>query len=167
MNFPDWTLGGRRHAAAGLRRGRRDAVPAGRRREGRREALPVRGAAPIALPAGKTLTGVVMPDQPGTRKDQGRVHVFGIADDGTAPRRHWRWHRRRTPTATTGQAATVDLGTATGGERPTYSARVQWGDASVTEDATVDPSGAISGATPGRRRAPTPCTSRCPTTRPA
>ncbi len=143
MNFPDWTLGG-----GGV------PVPTGytavaamqyRLNAGAQDgAKPFLFAAPtIDLPAGKTLTGVVMPDQPGTRKDDGRVHLFGVASDGT-PAPALALTVGGAAKATTGQAATIALGQAGGGEG-SYTARVQWGDATVTEDASVDSSGAITG----------------------
>jgi hypothetical protein len=86
-----------------------------------------------------------MPNQPGTEKDQGRVHLFSIADDGTAPQA-LTITAAPDSAATTGQATTVALGSASGGATgATRTARVQWGDTSVTQDATVDPAGAITG----------------------
>jgi predicted alpha-1,2-mannosidase len=145
MNFPDWTLGG-----GGM------PVPAGftsvalsayRLSDGGQDgAKPYLFAAPtITLAAGKTLTGVVMPKQPGTEKDQGRVHVFAIADDGTPTS-----PLAITPAdglhATTGTAASLTLGSVGGGATGAdLTARVQWGDASNTEDATVT-SGSVTGS---------------------
>ncbi|GAB2476822.1 GH92 family glycosyl hydrolase [Jatrophihabitans fulvus] len=143
MNFPDWTLGG-----GGV------PVPAGftsvaatqyRLDEGGRDgAKPYLFAAPaITLAAGKTLTGVVMPKQTGSEKDNGRVHVFAIADNGT-PAPALALKPGKDVTATTGTAATPTLGTATGGTGD-RTARVQWGDASQTADATVAADGTITG----------------------
>ena len=144
MSFPDWTLGG-----GGTPPAPYVSVAASQYRlhNGSQDpAKPYLFAAPaIALPAGKTLTGVVMPQQPGTEKDQGRVHLFSIADDGT-PAPALTITAAPDSSAQTGQATTVALGAASGGANgATRTARVQWGDASITADATIDPSGAITG----------------------
>ncbi|HEY8302687.1 MAG TPA: GH92 family glycosyl hydrolase [Jatrophihabitans sp.] len=143
MNFPDWTLGGGGTPPAPFVS---VAATQYRLHNGSQDgAKPYLFAGPaISLPAGKTLTGVVMPTQPGTEKDQGRVHLFSIADDGT-PAPALTVTAAPDSSATTGQATTVALGQASGGATgATRTARVQWGDTSVTEDAAVDPSGAIS-----------------------
>ncbi|SHG96106.1 alpha-1,2-mannosidase, putative [Jatrophihabitans endophyticus] len=143
MNFPDWTLGGGGAVPSGY-----TAVAATQYRldEGGRDgAKPYLFAAPtITLTAGKTLTGVVMPQQPGTEKDQGRVHVFAIADDGT-PAPALRTTAADDANATTGSAASLTLGKATGGSGD-RSARVQWGDASPTADATIGADGTVTGS---------------------
>lgn len=90
---------------------------------------------PLEIPAGKTVASVTMPTQSGDPQTAGRVHVFAVADDGApiafAP--------AAAATATRGTAADVTLGTVSGGVPGTagYTARVQWGDGTVTEDATV------------------------------
>lgn len=142
MNFPDWTLGG----GGGP-------VPAGFTAVA---AMPYRlngtgtdgakpylfAAAPIALAAGKTLTSVSMPAQAGSEKDAGRVHLFAIADDGT-PAPALTAAAAANATAKVGTAVTLPLATAAGGSGA-RTARVQWGDAGVTEDAVVT-GGAITG----------------------
>jgi predicted alpha-1,2-mannosidase len=137
MNFPDWTLGG---GGAPVPTGFTSvAATAYRLNAGAQDpAKPYLFAAPaITLAAGKTLTGVVMPKQPGTEKDQGRVHVFAIADDGT-PAPALKVAPAAAANATTGVPATLTLGTVTGGAPGTArTGRVQWGDASNTTDATV------------------------------
>jgi hypothetical protein len=144
MSFPDWTLGG-----GGTPPAQYTTVAATQYRldNGSQDsAKPYLFAAPaITLPAGKTLTGVIMPTQPGTEKDQGRVHLFSIADDGT-PAPALTVTAAPDSTATTGLATTVALGTAAGGATgATRTARVQWGDATVTQDATIAASGAVTG----------------------
>ena len=58
--------------------------------------------------------------------------------DDRCVRRHSRAAPPAAPgTATTGTGTTVTLGRATGGSDGPVTARVQWGDASVTSDATV------------------------------
>lgn len=89
---------------------------------------------PLEIPTGKAVTSITLPTQTGTPGTAGRIHVFAIADDG-AP-------LTVTPgaaqTVTAGSVATISLGTASGGTPDgTYAARVQFGDGSPTEDATV------------------------------
>ena len=144
MNFPDWTLGGGGSVPAPY-----TSVAATQYRldDGSQDgARPYLFAAPaITLPAGKTLTGVIMATQPGTEKDQGRVHLFSIADDGT-PAPALAVTAAPDSSADPNQTTTVALGQASGGATgATRTARVQWGDKSITEDAAVSPSGAISG----------------------
>jgi predicted alpha-1,2-mannosidase len=108
--------------------------------------------APFAIPQGKTVASITLPDQSGTSEtSDGRIHVFALATDGT----------QATPltgtagddvTATAGTKADVTLGTVTGGDPiadGSYTARVQWGDSTQTEDAEVkvsDGVGTISGS---------------------
>jgi predicted alpha-1,2-mannosidase len=101
---------------------------------------------PYQIPAGKKLVSVTLPTQTGDPGSVGRIHVFAIADDGsaapalttTAP---------KDQTVTAGQVLSADLGSVTGGVTGStgYQARVQWGDGTVPGDATVSSSGAISG----------------------
>ncbi|WP_083972014.1 GH92 family glycosyl hydrolase [Actinoplanes awajinensis] len=102
--------------------------------------------APYVIPAGKTLVSVTLPTQSGDPGSAGRIHVFVVADDGT-PRTPLVVSAAKDQTATAGQPLTATLGTVTGGVAGTtgYHARVQWGDGTVPEDATVDAAGAISG----------------------
>lgn len=95
--------------------------------------------APFTIPAGKTVVSVTLPDQPGTARDDGRIHVFAFASDG-----------ERTAAAPleitagaageliTGESATLDLATVTGGSG-SYTATVNWGDGTATTDAVVTP----------------------------
>ncbi len=144
MNFPDWTLGGGGQVPAGFTS---VAATAYRLNGGAQDpARPYLFAAPaITLAPGKTLTGVVMPKQPGTEKDQGRVHVFAIADDGT-PAAAMKVTVAAVSKATTGVSTTVSLGKVTGGAPgATLTARVQWGDSTNTADAAVSPAAVVTG----------------------
>ncbi|MCO8271665.1 GH92 family glycosyl hydrolase [Actinoplanes sp. TRM 88003] len=96
--------------------------------------------APYEIPAGKTLTAVTLPAQSGDPASAGRIHVFAVADDGT-PRPPLELTAGADRTATAGQEATVALGSSAAG----VNARVQWGDGTVPQDATVDAAGVISG----------------------
>jgi hypothetical protein len=69
-----------------------------------------------------------------------------VADDGT-PRAELALTAATDQTGTAGQALAAQLGSVTGGvtDSAGYHARVQWGDGTVAQDATVGPSGAIGG----------------------
>ncbi|MFF3437129.1 GH92 family glycosyl hydrolase [Streptosporangium sp. NPDC002721] len=102
--------------------------------------------APYRIPDGKRLVSVTLPAQTGEPGSAGRIHVFAVADDGTAgvPLASTTPKDRK---AVAGQALSADLGSVTGGvPGPAgYRARVQWGDGTVPADVTVGPSGAMSG----------------------
>jgi hypothetical protein len=89
---------------------------------------------------------VTLPTQTGDPGTVGRIHVFAVADDGT-PHAELALTAPKDQTVTAGQALAAQLGSVTGGvtDATGYHARVQWGDGTVTEDATVDTSGAITG----------------------
>ncbi|GAB2769223.1 GH92 family glycosyl hydrolase [Terrabacter koreensis] len=91
--------------------------------------------APLTVPAGKTVESITLPTQTGDPKSAGRIHVFAVADNGSA----LGVTAGGDATATAGQAGDVTLGTAKGGVPAAggYTARVEWGDGTVTEDATV------------------------------
>ncbi len=93
---------------------------------------------PYAIPAGKSIASV-------TLGQDGDLHVFAIADDGT-PTTPLSLTTPADQTATVGQAFAADLGIVSGGAPGSggYHARVQWGDGSVPQDATVSASGAIT-----------------------
>ncbi|MGI5516240.1 GH92 family glycosyl hydrolase [Streptomyces sp. CA-106131] len=101
---------------------------------------------PYQIPAGKKLVSVTLPTQTGDPGSAGRIHVFAIAHDGT-PDAKLATTAPKDQTATPGKALSADLGSVTGGVPGStgYQARVQWGDGTVPDDATVDSSGAISG----------------------
>lgn len=90
---------------------------------------------PLTVPAGKTVESVTLPTQTGDPASAGRIHVFAVADNGSA----LEVAAGADTTAATGADTDVTLGTATGGVPAStgYTARVQWGDGTVTEDATV------------------------------
>ncbi|GII55922.1 hypothetical protein Pth03_43110 [Planotetraspora thailandica] len=102
--------------------------------------------APYQIPAGKKLVSVTLPAQTGDPGSAGRIHVFAVADDGT-PHAALEVTAPKAQTATPGQVFAADLGSVTGGVIGSegYHARVQWGDGTAPDDATVDASGAISG----------------------
>ncbi|MEV1328433.1 GH92 family glycosyl hydrolase [Micromonospora costi] len=102
--------------------------------------------APYQIPAGKTLVSVTLPTQTGDPGSVGRIHVFAVADDGT-PSAALALTAPADQAATSGQALAADLGAVTGGVPDTtgYHARVQWGDGTVPQDATIGSSGALTG----------------------
>ena len=146
MDFPDWTLGG---GGTPVPDGfTAVAASAYRLNQGGKDgAKPYLFAGPaITIPAGKTLTGVTMPDQPGTARDL-RVHLFAVADDGTAAPA-LKLTAGPSTTATTGVGTALTLGRTSGGAPGArVQARVQWGDESATADATVSNSGGVGTVT--------------------
>ena len=99
-------------------------------------------SAPLALPAGKQAVSLTLPDQPGTLRNDGRIHVFAIASDGTPVDRE--------PLAVTaGDGVSVVVGapideavlaTVTGGratEESPLRAAITWGDGSDVAAGTV------------------------------
>ena len=147
IQMSDWTLGGNANGTPSY--GNIVVAKAAYRLHGadKDSAVPFLFATtPYQIPAGKTLVSVTLPTQTGDPGSVGRIHVFAIADDGT-PRPDLAFTAPKDQAATAGQALSAQLGSVTGGvpDATGYHARVQWGDGTVTEDATVDASGAISG----------------------
>jgi predicted alpha-1,2-mannosidase len=93
--------------------------------------------APYTIPAGKTPVSLELPTQTGDPKSVGRVHVFAIASDG---RRTAEKALSATPvpvgTQRAGADFTAKVATASGGTA-TYTARINWGDATALQTATV------------------------------
>lgn len=99
--------------------------------------------APYSIPAGKTVTSLTLPTQTGDPGSAGRIHVFAIASDGA--------RTAQPPLSATGVAIapqrvgtdfTANVATASGGTPATpgsYTARVNWGDATPLAAATVTP----------------------------
>ncbi|GAA3451749.1 GH92 family glycosyl hydrolase [Dactylosporangium matsuzakiense] len=146
IQFSDWTLGGNPNGAPSY--GNIVVARTGYRLlgTGRDSAQPFLFAtAPYQIPAGKTLVSVTLPTQSGDPGSAGRIHVFAIADDGTPPPA-LALTAAKNQTATVGQPLTAALGTVTGGvpDATGYHARVQWGDGTAPQDATVGAGGAIS-----------------------
>jgi predicted alpha-1,2-mannosidase len=148
IQFSDWTLGGSSAGTPSF--GNIVVAKSAYRLHGtdKDSAVPFLFAtAPYQIPAGKTLVSVTLPTQTGDPGTVGRIHVFAVADDGTA-RAELAVTAAKNQTATAGQALTAQLGTVTGGvaDSTGYHATVQWGDGTAPADATVDSSGAISGS---------------------
>ncbi|GIF12695.1 GH92 family glycosyl hydrolase [Actinoplanes teichomyceticus] len=158
IRMSDWTLGGNPTGTPSY--GNIVVARAGYRLHGtdRDSAQPFLFAtAPYRIPEGKTLVSVTLPKQTGDPGSAGRIHVFAVADDGT-PRPELALTAAADRTATAGQELSAALGAVTGGVPGAtgYHARVQWGDGTVPENATVDAAGAIGGkhtyARPGTYR---------------
>ncbi|MFC4035040.1 GH92 family glycosyl hydrolase [Streptomyces polygonati] len=100
---------------------------------------------PYQIPAGKKLVSVTLPTQTGDPGSVGRIHVFAIADDGTAAAALTAT-AGQDQTATAGKALSAQLGSVTGGvpDATGYHAQVQWGDGTVPQDVTVGASGAMA-----------------------
>ncbi|MFI5910981.1 GH92 family glycosyl hydrolase [Dactylosporangium sp. NPDC051541] len=147
IQFSDWTLGGNPNGTPSY--GNIVVAKTAYRLQGtgRDGAQPFLFAtAPYQIPAGKTLVSVTLPTQTGDPGSAGRIHVFAIADDGTPPPA-LATTAPQNQTATAGQAFTAALGTVTAGvpDASGYHARVQWGDGTVPQDATIGAGGAIGG----------------------
>lgn len=139
IQMSDWTLGGNPNGTPSY--GNIVVAKSGYRLLGtsRDNAQPFLFAtAPYQIPAGKTLVSVTLPAQTGDPGSAGRIHVFAVADDGTAPAA-LELTAPADQKTTAGTALTAPLGTTTG-----TNARVQWGDGTAPADATIT-SGAISG----------------------
>ena len=106
--------------------------------------------APLTVPAGKTVESVTLPTQTGDPTTAGRIHVFAVADNGSA----LEVAAGADTTAKAGADTDVTLGTAKGGVPAStgYTARVQWGDGTVTEDAAVTTACGRHGDRQGRPR---------------
>ncbi len=94
--------------------------------------------APLTIPEGRTVTSITLPTQTGAPTSTGRIHVFAVADDGA----NLSLTAAADQTVAAKASASVRLGTVSGGiPDGGYLARVQWGDGTVTEDATVSAMG--------------------------
>ncbi|WP_236062232.1 GH92 family glycosyl hydrolase [Actinacidiphila acididurans] len=147
IQMSDWTLGGNANGTPAF--GNIIVAKSAYRLQGTSKdgAQPfLLATAPYQIPQGKTLVSVTLPTQTGDPSTVGRIHVFAIADDGTAAA-PLVTTAAQDQSATAGHALSADLGTVSGGvtDASGYHARVQWGDGSVPEDVTVGSSGAMSG----------------------
>jgi len=150
MQFSDWTLGG--NANGTPQYGNIVVAKSPYRLSGNNQdgAVPFLFAtAPYTIPAGKTIASITLPNQTGTETEAGRIHLFAVADNGSALAAV----AASDATATAGTEATVALGTAAKGVPFTtgsaYQAVVQWGDGTAPVDAVVTVDGGtatVSGA---------------------
>ncbi|CAM3436538.1 GH92 family glycosyl hydrolase [Isoptericola cucumis] len=107
---------------------------------------------PTDLPEGKQAVRLTLPDQPGTPGDEGRIHVFAVADDGT-PAEHA--PLEVTPadgvTVAAGEETEAVVAEVAGGRAADdgYRAAITWGDGSDVAPGTVtaaDGGAQVSGA---------------------
>ncbi|HEY7047708.1 MAG TPA: GH92 family glycosyl hydrolase [Jatrophihabitantaceae bacterium] len=137
IQFSDWTLGGNPNGTPAF--GNVVVAKSAYRLSGGGQDADMPflfATAPFAIPAGQHVASVTLPSS-------GAIHVFAIADDGT-PAAALTLTAPAAQTATAGTPLAAALGKVSGGAPP-YQARVQWGDGTVTEDATVGDAGAITG----------------------
>ncbi|WP_394940430.1 GH92 family glycosyl hydrolase [Psychromicrobium sp. YIM B11713] len=147
LQFSDWTLGGNSNGSPlyGNTVVAKSAYRlAGSAKDG---AVPFLFAtAPFTIPAGKTIDTVTLPQQSGEERS-GRIHVFAIATDGKIlPLPELKLSAGPALSASTEGPVQAALGTVSGGSpglQPgesipaQYSARVNWGDGTPTEDAVL------------------------------
>jgi predicted alpha-1,2-mannosidase len=140
LQFSDWTKGGNAGATAPY--GNIEVVKSSYRLVG---ANPSNTASyffstvPFDIPDGKTVASITLPVQPGEPGVTGRVHIFAIASNGVVPDLSFSATAGADISGLTGEAIEARLGTVavTDPATPAPGARVQWGDASATEDVVV------------------------------
>jgi len=140
LQFSDWTKGGNATAVAPY--GNIEVVRSAYRLNGgasQNTASFLFSTVPFVIPAGKTVASVTLPDQPGDPSVVGRAHVFAIASDGTTTDTSFKAAAGENIQTVAGRTvrptlALVDIAAAA---TPTVRARVQWGDSTATEDATI------------------------------
>jgi predicted alpha-1,2-mannosidase len=140
LQFSDWTKGGNQAATAPY--GNIEVVKSPYRLVGANASQTASyffSTVPYVIPQGRTVTSITMPTQPGEPGVEGRVHVFAIASDGKRADASFTATAGGDVTATAGETVDAKLATVTMADAsvPAPQARVQWGDASVTEDAVV------------------------------
>ena len=136
LQFSDWTKGGNAGAVAPY--GNIEVVKSTYRLVGPSPANTASfffSTVPYTIPTGKTVASVTLPVQPGEPGVTGRVHIFAIASNGEQPDLTFTAVPADSFEATATKPVTVPLATAVS-DAP-LKARVQWGDATVTENATV------------------------------
>jgi predicted alpha-1,2-mannosidase len=145
LQFSDWTKGG--NQAATPLYGNIEVVKSSYRLVGanpRNTASYFFSTVPYVIPQGRTVVSITMPVQPGEPGVEGRVHVFAIASDGVRTDLAFTATVGADFGSVAGTSVTADLAEVTMADAsaPMPQARVQWGDASDTEDAKVTVDGA-------------------------
>jgi predicted alpha-1,2-mannosidase len=136
LQFSDWTKGGNAGAVAPY--GNIEVVKSTYRLVGPTPSNTASfffSTVPYTIPTGKTVESVTLPVQPGEPGVTGRVHIFAIASNGEQPDLTFEATGGESFDATAGKAVTVPLATAV--TEASLKARVQWGDGTVTENATI------------------------------
>jgi predicted alpha-1,2-mannosidase len=140
LQFSDWTKGG--NAGATPLYGNIEVVRSDYRLVGANPANTPSfffSTVPFDIPDGKTVASITLPVQPGEPGTTGRVHIFAIASNGVVPDLSFTATAGADLSGLAGEAIQARLGTVavTDAATPAPGARVQWGDASPTEDAVV------------------------------
>ena len=138
LQFSDWTKGANQAATPPF--GNLEAVKSPYRLNGGGRdgtASYFFSTVPYSIPEGKTVQSITLPDQEGEPGVTGRVHIFAIATNGVESDLDFTVEAGDDFTATAGESVTASLATVTTASETTPVVRVQWGDGSVTEDATV------------------------------
>ncbi len=142
LQFSDWTKGGQQGATAPY--GNIEVVKSDYRLVGgsRNGAAPyLFSTVPYTIPTGKTVASITLPLQPGEGGVTGRVHIFAIASDGVQADLGYTTAVGKDVAGTAGEPVSAELATVTMKSADVEPiVRVQWGDGTVTEDATVTPS---------------------------
>lgn len=152
MQFSDWTLGANPNAVPAFGNTVVAKSPYRLAGSNKDSAIPFLFAtAPYQIPPGKTVASVTLPKQAGAERD-GRIHIFAIATDGSiVPPPALQISPAADLQAEAGSSLEAALGTVAGGApglvagQPVpadYSARIYWGDGTVTEDAALTVPGA-------------------------
>ena len=141
LQFSDWTKGGNANAIAPY--GNIEVVKSSYRLVGGSPSNTASfffSTVPYTIPEGKVVESITMPVQPGDPGVEGRVHVFSIASNGvTPPSLEFTATVGADVQGLVGDELAVDLASIAPADAtaPAPIVRVQWGDASVTEDATL------------------------------
>jgi len=140
LQFSDWTKGGNQNATPLY--GNIEVVKSSYRLVGANpSAVPsfFFSTVPYVIPEGRTVQSITLPTQPGEPGVEGRVHIFAIASDGVRANLGFEAEAGADFGSTAGESVDAQLATVTMADAaaPAPQARVQWGDASPTEDATV------------------------------
>ncbi|WP_022883438.1 GH92 family glycosyl hydrolase [Glaciibacter superstes] len=140
LQFSDWTKGGNSGATAPY--GNIEVVQSSYRLSGgaaQNTASYFFSTVPYLIPEGLEVESITLPVQEGDPGATGRVHVFAIASDGVNPDLTFEAAVGDDIESIAGESVSATLAsvarTDAAGAAP--QARVQWGDATVTEDAVV------------------------------
>ena len=143
LQFTDWAKGGNADAATAygnIEVGRTDYRLSG---SGRQDlAIFLYSTAPYDIPVGKTVAAVTLPEQQGSPRSEGRIHLFSIAGNGaTAPSDSFAATAGTGIEGVVGDPVEATLASVVQSDAAgaVPKARVQWGDDTITEDAVLTP----------------------------
>ena len=140
LQFSDWTKGGNAGATAPF--GNIEVVKSAYRLVGGTPSGTASfffSTVPYTIPEGKVVESLTMPVQEGEPGVTGRVHVFAIASNGITTDLGFEATVGSDVNGVSGEELAVDLAAIVPADAaaPAPVVRVQWGDASVTGDATL------------------------------